>query len=151
MLGVNDCDSLVQLVHAHYFERERVARLARVVFDIAGHGSEVAMGIRDRAILHLSNSVAAVARAMLARRRERAEPNQPEPQEIAVCLRGGLMEDDFFRAAVGYNIGEQMINLKRDYWPIASWRIIKPQFEAAVGAALLAQKTIENSEFSASR
>jgi N-acetylglucosamine kinase-like BadF-type ATPase len=137
----------VQLVHAHYFERERIAKLARVVFDIAGLGSQVAMEIRDRAVLHLSNSVMAVARAVLARRRERAEPNQPEPQEVAVCLRGGLMEDDFFRAAVGYNIGERMIELKRDYWPVASWRITKPQFEATVGAALLAQKAVDTSEF----
>jgi glucosamine kinase len=147
VLNVNDCDGLVQLVHAHHFERERIARLARLVFDIAGLGSQVAMEIRDRAVLHMGNSVMAVARAMLARRRERAEPNQPEPQEVAVCLRGGLMEDDFFRAAVGYNIGERMIELKRDYWPVASWRITKPQFEATAGAALLAQKAVDTSEF----
>jgi N-acetylglucosamine kinase-like BadF-type ATPase len=35
VLNVNDCDGLVQLVHAHHFERERIAKLARVVFDIA--------------------------------------------------------------------------------------------------------------------
>jgi hypothetical protein len=40
-----------------------------------------------------------------------------------------------------------MIDLKRDYWPVASWRITKPQFEATVGAALLAQKAIDSSEF----
>ncbi len=42
---------------------------------------------------HLGACVAAATRAMLTRARERAEPEQPAPQEIAVALRGGLMED----------------------------------------------------------
>jgi len=142
MLNVNDCDAMVQLVYAPDFEREHVARLSSVVFNMAAMGSAVAGEIRDRAVLHLGNSAMAVTRAMLSRLRERTSPNQPPPQEIPVALRGGLMEDDFFRAAVGYNIGERMVELKRDYWPVASWRVVKPQFEASVGAALLAQRMI---------
>jgi len=53
-----------------------------------------------------------------------------------------LFEDDFFKASVGYAVGERMVDLKRDFLPIGSWRIVKPQFDAAVGAALLAQKSL---------
>ncbi|HVF85459.1 MAG TPA: hypothetical protein VM821_05735, partial [Abditibacteriaceae bacterium] len=56
------------------------------------------------------------------------------------ALRGGLFEDDHFRGQVGYQIGEQLVELKRDYWPLSHWRVVRPQYEAAVGAALLAQK-----------
>jgi hypothetical protein len=51
-----------------------------------------------------------------------------------------LFEDDHFRGQVGYQIGEQLVELKRDYWPLSHWRVVRPQYEAAVGAALLAQK-----------
>jgi N-acetylglucosamine kinase-like BadF-type ATPase len=139
-LHVRDCDELVQLVYAPHFTRDRMARLAQVVFNNAEAGGQVAAGIRDTAATHLGNSIMAVTRAMLARARDRSEPNQPPPMEIAIALRGGLFDDDYFRAAVGYVTGEKMVELKRDYWPIASWRIVKPQSEAAVGAALLAQK-----------
>jgi hypothetical protein len=61
-------------------------------------------------------------------------------QEIAIVLRGGLFEDDDFRGTVGFNVGERLVEMKRDYWPISGWRIVRPQHEAAVGAALLAQK-----------
>jgi N-acetylglucosamine kinase-like BadF-type ATPase len=139
-LRVTDCDALVQLVYSPRFERERMARIAQIVFDSAQAGSQVAIGIRDRAAAHLCNTVMAVTRAMLTRTKERAAPDQPQPVEIGVALRGGLMEDDGFRAAVGFAIGEALVELKRDYWPLASWRIVKPQYEAAIGAALLAQK-----------
>jgi hypothetical protein len=56
---------------------------------------------------------------------KRAEPNSLSRRKSRCACAGGLMEDDFFRAAVGYNIGERMIELKRDYWPVASWRITK--------------------------
>jgi len=138
--GCKDCDALVQLVYAPHFGRDRLARLAQIVFDMARSGSSVAVDIRERAVAHLANSVVAVTRAQLAASRERAGLEAPPQQEIAVALRGGLFDDDFFRAAVGYAIGERLVELKRDYWPIASWRVVKPQYEAAVGAALLAQK-----------
>jgi N-acetylglucosamine kinase-like BadF-type ATPase len=141
-LDVNDCDGLVRLVNAPGFERDRIAALAQCVFDTAEMGGQVSLEIRERAVSHLGACVAAATRAMLTRARERAEPEQPKPQEIAVALRGGLMEDDFFRAAVGYDIGERMVEMKRDYWPVAAWRVVKPQYEAAVGAALLAQKLV---------
>lgn len=140
--NVSDCDSLVQLVYSGHFERDRIARLARAVLNTAMDGGKTSIEIRDRAVRHLGSAAAAVARALLARRRDRAGLQQPEPQEVVVALRGGLFEDDFFRAAVGYNIGERLVEMKRDYWPIGSWRIVKPQFEASIGAALLAQKMV---------
>lgn len=139
-LNVPDCDALVQRVYASGFERERVARLAQIVFDTANAGGGVSASIRERAVSHLASSVEAVVRALMTRARETAAPQQPAPREIAICLRGGLMDDDHFRAAVGYDIGQRMVNLKRDYWPIEGWRIVKPQYEAAVGAALMALK-----------
>jgi hypothetical protein len=45
---------------------------------------------------------------------------QPVPIEIAVALRGGLFEDVHFRGAVGYNIGERLVEMKRDYWPLSA-------------------------------
>jgi N-acetylglucosamine kinase-like BadF-type ATPase len=143
-LNVADCDELVQLIYSPDLRRDVVARLAQVVFDAAGAGGRVACEIRERAAVHLSNSVVAVARAMLTRARERAGLEQPVPVEIAVALRGGLFEDGHFRGAVGYNIGERLVEMRRDYWPLSGWRIVKPQFEAAVGAALLAQKHVES-------
>jgi hypothetical protein len=35
-----------------------------------------------------------------------------------------------------------MTYLKRDFLPVGAWRIVRPQFDAAVGAALLAQKAL---------
>jgi N-acetylglucosamine kinase-like BadF-type ATPase len=138
-LHVKDCDALVQLVYSSHFTRDRVARLAQIVFDNAQLGGAVAIDIRDRAVAHLGNSILAVARSIMACARERAGLDQPAPVEISVALRGGLFEDDYLRAAVGYTVGEHLVELKRDYWPVASWRVVKPQYEAAIGAALLAQ------------
>jgi glucosamine kinase len=139
-LEVRDCDALVQLVYSPTFTRDRVAKLAQIVFDSAAAGGQVAIKIREEAATHLGSAITAVTRAILARERERTEPNQPTPLEISITLRGGLFDDDYFRAAVGYIIGERLVELKRGYWPIASWRIIRPQYDAAVGAALFAQK-----------
>ncbi|MBV9865918.1 MAG: hypothetical protein JO316_11230 [Abitibacteriaceae bacterium] len=146
-LNIRDCDELVQAIHAasshpKHLTREQIARLTQVVFDTANSGAQVAGDIRERAVKHLGNAVAAVARAVLTRHRERDMIQPIAPLEIGVALRGGLFEDDFFRASVGYNIGERMVEMKRDYLPLASWRIVRPQFDAAVGAALLAQKEV---------
>lgn len=140
VLNVPDVDALVRLVYAPDFSREQVAKLAQTVFDAAENGSQVAVEIRARAAAHLGSAIASVAHAMLLRDRERSAPQPPSQIELPVSLRGGLMNDDYFRAAVGYEIGERLVELKRDYWPISSWKIVKPQFEAAVGAALLAQR-----------
>ena len=58
---------------------------------------------------------------------------------MLVSLRGGLFEDDFMRATLGFAATEAMVELKRDYLPIGSWRVVKPQHDAAVGAAILGQ------------
>lgn len=146
-LNVRDCDELVQRIYAEptnprHLTRKQIARLAQVVLDAATAGAQVATEIRERAVAHLGNTVAAVARAMLVRWRDRDTMQHCPPVEMAVALRGGLFEDDFFRASVGYNIGERMVEMKRDYLPLAAWRITRPQFDAAVGAALLAQKQL---------
>lgn len=143
-LGVANSEALVQLVHSPNCTREHIAGLARVVLDAADAGGQVAIAIRDRAVAHLSTSVAAVAHAMLTKAQERGIAVQVEALDLPVALRGGLLEDDFLRASVGYNIGERMIDLKRDFLPLGSWRVVKPQFDAAVGAALLAQRSIQN-------
>ena len=140
-LNLPDCDALVQWVHDPATSREQIARLSQLVFDLAAAGGQTAIEIRERAIDHLASSTTAVARAMLAREQERAM-GAPEPLDIPFALRGGLFEDDFFKASVGYAIGERMAFLKRDFLPIGSWRIVRPQFDAAVGAALLAQKSL---------
>ena len=64
----------------------------------------------------------------------------PNLQELPVALRGGLFEDDDFRARVGFAIGEKMVEMKRDFLPLGAWKVVRPQFDAAIGAALLAQK-----------
>ena len=140
VLNVPDVDSLVRLVYAPDFSRDKIAKLARTVLEAAENGSPVAVEIRARAAAHLGNAVASVAHAMLLRDRERSAPQPPPQVELPVSLRGGLMQDDYFRAAVGYEIGERLVELKRDYWPISSWKIVRPQLEAALGAVLLAQR-----------
>jgi hypothetical protein len=66
----------------------------------------------------------------------------PEPLELLISLRGGLFDDDTFRASVGFQAGERIVELKRDYLPLASWRVVRPQHDAATGAALMAQKIV---------
>ncbi len=135
-----DCDALVQRIYAADFRREEIAKLAQVVLDTANNGGQVAAQIREQAARHLTNSVLCVARNMMTRARERAGLEAAPPIEIAVALRGGLFQDDHFRGQVGYEISERLVELKRDYWPISGWKIVRPQYEAAIGAALLAQK-----------
>jgi len=141
-LNISDLEQLVPAVYSPDFSREQMARLSKLIFDGAENGDQVAIEIRERAVGHMGSAVAAVTRAMLGRVRDRAGLNAPAPQEVLVTLRGGLFEDDFFRASVGYHIGERMVEMKRDFLPLAAWHIVKPQFDAAVGAALLAQKLV---------
>jgi len=141
-LNVANCDALVQFIYSDQCSRDQIARLSQVVLSMAEAGAQVAIAIRDRAVAHLGNTVAAAARAMLTRVQERAGFAQPVPQEILIALRGGLFDDDFLRASVGYIVGERMVELKRDFLPLASWRVVKPQLDAAGGAALLAQKLV---------
>ncbi len=141
-MEVADCDQLVQLVYSPVLKREQIAKLSQVVFDVANGGGQVAGKIREKAVHHLANSVVCVSRNMMTRAREHAGLEAPKAIEIAVALRGGLFEDDHFRGQVGYQIGERLVELKRDYWPLSGWKIVRPQFEAAVGAALLAQKQL---------
>ena len=58
---------------------------------------------------------------------------------MLIALRGGIFEDAYMRATVGFNATEAMVELKRDFFPIASWRVVLPQHDAAIGAALLGQ------------
>jgi N-acetylglucosamine kinase-like BadF-type ATPase len=140
-LNLSDVGALVQWIHAPDTSHDQIARLAQLVFDLAGAGGQAAIDIRERAVERLAASVNAVVHAMLVREQQLAI-GAPEPLDILIALRGGLFEDDFFKATVGYAIGERMTYLKRDFAPINSWRIVRPQFDAAVGASLLAQKAI---------
>ena len=141
-LGVKNGDELVQFVHSEACSREKIAALSRIVFDLADDGSSEASDIRARAATFLARSVRSVAGAMLRKRLERAmisDGDTPAPLEVLVALRGGLFEDDFMRASLGFAVTETMVELKRDFLPISSWRVIKPRHDAAVGAAILAQ------------
>jgi N-acetylglucosamine kinase-like BadF-type ATPase len=139
-LGVADMEQLVPAISSGEMTPDRIAGLARVIMDAAQNGVATAIDIRERAVGHLGLTTAAVAHKMLARIRERAGMNNAEPVELLIALHGGLFEDDHFRASVGYSIGEHMVEMKRDFLPLAGWKIVKPQFDAAFGAALLAQK-----------
>lgn len=141
-LGVETGEQLIEFVHSQACSREVVAGLSRVVFAQAELGSSEASGIRARGALFLSLGVKSVARAMLSRRLERAmapEAETPAPLEVLVALRGGLFEDDFLRASLGYATTEIMVELKRDFLPISAWKVVKPRYDAAVGAAILGQ------------
>ena len=146
MLGVADGGELVQFIYSEECTRNDIARLAEVVFEQAEMGTPEAVEIRARAAALMARSVRSVARALLQRRRDRAVENEEDapPLEMLVALRGGLFEDDFMRATLGFAATEAMVQLKRDYLPIGSWRVVKPQHEAAVGAAILGQLLVWN-------
>ena len=137
-LEVADGDELVQLIHAPNITRDKIASLARVVSRCAEEGVPEAVDIRARGAQALSRGVKCVGRALLQSRQERGAP----PVEVLIALRGGLFEDDFLRATVGFNATEAMVELKRDYLPISGWRVVKAQFDAAVGAAILGQLSL---------
>lgn len=142
MLGVADGGQLVQFIYSEECSRNDIARLAEIVFDLADEGVGEAVDIRARAAAVMARGVRSVARALLQRRRERAIENKEQdspPLDMLIALRGGLFEDDFMRATLGFAATETMVELKRDYLPINSWRVVKPQHDAAVGAAILGQ------------
>src|SRR5690606_38964344 len=134
-LRVPHAAALVHVVHGKDERREQIAQLAPLVLDMAGGEAQIAIDIRERAVRRLSETVASVAHAMLTRAQERAGYSSPPVVDLPIALLGGLFRDDFFRASAGYNIGERMIELKRDFLPLGAWKIVKPQFDAAVGAA----------------
>ena len=147
MLGVSDGGELVQFVYSEVCTRNDIARIAEIVFELADEGVGEAVGIRARAASMMARGVRSVARALLQRRRERAIENNEEdapPLDMLLALRGGLFEDDFMRATLGFAATEAMVELKRDYLPINSWRVVKPQHDAAVGAAILGQLLVWN-------
>jgi len=137
-LGVEDGDELVPLIYAPDTPRERIASLARVVSHLAEEGVSEAIEIRERAAVLLSRGIRAVGKTLLQSRAERGA----DPVEMLVALRGGLFQDDFLRAAVGFNVAETMVELKRDFLPISGWRVVKAQYDAAVGAAILGQLSL---------
>jgi N-acetylglucosamine kinase-like BadF-type ATPase len=142
-LGARDADDLVLKIYRNGYPRESLAKLSRVVFDAASSGVGTAAKIRDEAVDHLAISVQACARALLSRRQERALAGHSVPPiELPVALCGGLFEDDLFRASVGYRAGERLIQLQRDFLPLSNWRITRPHFDAATGAALLARQHV---------
>lgn len=140
-LGLPSADALVQWIGAPETPRDQIARLSQLVFDRATAGEPAALEIRERAAIHLSQTATAVALAMLQRHQEIA-PGVVEALGLPFALCGGLFEDDHFKAVTGYAIGEKMVELKRKFQPLGTWQIIKPQYDAAIGAALLAQKTV---------
>ncbi len=147
LLDVADGAELVQFIYSERCTRNDIARIAEVVFELADDGIAEAVEIRARAASNMARSVRSVARALLQRRRDRALENNEkdaQPLEMLVALRGGVFEDDFMRATLGFAAAEAMVELKRDYLPIASWRVVKPQHDAAVGAAILAQLLVWN-------
>lgn len=141
-LNLRNPDELVLFAYSPAATRDKIAGISRVVLDLAEAGSQEASDIRGRAVAFLTRSVLATGRALLERRRDRAVATNPNvavpPLDLSVALRGGLFEDDFLRASLGFAIGEAMVELKRDYLPVSSWRVVKPRYDAAVGAALLA-------------
>ena len=141
MLRVENGDELVRFVYSDACTRNDIAQIAEIVFDLADDGIAEAVEIRAHAAALLARSVRSVARALLQRRRDRATEtaSEPAPLEMLVALRGGLFEDDFMRATLGYSVTEAMVELKRDYLPINGWHVVKPQHDAAVGAAILGQ------------
>lgn len=142
LLGVADGGELVQFIYSEECTRNDIARIAEIVFEQAEEGVVEAVEIRARAAAMMARSVRSVARALLQRRRDRAAENNEKdapPLDLLVALRGGLFEDDFMRATLGFAATEAMVQLKRDYLPIGSWRVVKPQHDAAVGAAILGQ------------
>jgi N-acetylglucosamine kinase-like BadF-type ATPase len=143
-LHLSEAHQLVPMLQGGKLEREKIAELARVVLTSAEAGIGAAVEIREQAIAHLALSVAAVTHSMLSRRRDRVAPASAESMDLAIALRGGLFDDDFFRASTGYAIGEHMVEMKRDFLPLASWNVLRPQFDAAYGAALMAKHAAEN-------
>ena len=147
MLGVSDGGQLVQFIYSEVCTRNDIARIAEIVFELADDGVPEAVEIRARAASLMARGVRSVARALLQRRRDRAIQNNEEdapPLDMLLALRGGLFEDDFMRATLGFAATEAMVELKRDYLPINSWRVVKPQHDAAVGAAILGQLLVWN-------
>lgn len=142
-LSVANVDGLITLVNSGRCSREQIAGLSQIILDVAAGGSQVAISIRERAVAHLADTATAVVRAMLNRAQERMISGRLASIDVLLAMRGGLFEDDFFRASVGYYTGERMVELKSDFLPLASWRIVRPHFDAAVGAALLGRKKVE--------
>jgi len=145
MMNVADGDELTRYVYSPDCTRDKIAALAKVVFELADEGVTEAAEIRARAANLMSRGIKSVAKSLLQRRRDRAMQNQEvevPPLEMLVALRGGLFEDDFMRATIGFAATEAMVELKRDFYPISSWRVVKPQHEAAVGAAILGQMLV---------
>lgn len=142
-LRLSDAQQLVPLLQGGKLEREAIAELARAVLTSAEAGVSEAIEIRERAISRLALSVAAVAHALLSKRRDRVAPEKAKASDLAIALRGGLFEDDFFRASTGYAIGEHMVEMKRDFLPLAAWNVIRPHFDAGYGAALMARAAMD--------
>ncbi len=140
--AVPDAGELVRFVYSPACTREKIASLAKIVLDMAEIGSQEATDIRARSVALLARSVLATARELLRAAQERALSGAPEPLDLPIALRGGLFDDDFLKASLGYAISEAMIELKRDFLPIDNWRILKPHHDAAIGAALLAQNSM---------
>lgn len=137
-LGARSGDELVHLIHGPDSTRDRIASLSRVVSECAEVGTPEAVEIRSRAAIALSKGLRSVGRTLLQTRQERGA----EPVEMLIALRGGLFDDEFLKATVGFNATETMVELKRDFLPISGWRVVKPQFDAAVGAAILGQLSL---------
>ena len=134
--GVADCNALVDYLRKEKSSREAIASLARLVFDTANGGVHEAIAIREEATDLLAQSITATAKRILTRHQERSI-GDAKPLHFSLCLQGGLLEDEYFKSGVAYNIGERFVELKNNFLPLDSWRIIKPQFDAASGAALL--------------
>ncbi len=137
-LDVADGDELVHFIHSSDITRDRIASLARVVSKCADDGIAEAIEIRARAAAALSRGVKCVGKSLLQSRQD----HNAAPVEMLISLRGGLFDDDFLRATVGFNATEAMVELKRDFLPISGWRVVKPQFDAAIGAAILGQLSL---------
>lgn len=139
-LEVRNADELVVFVHSEACTRTKIASLSKVVFTLAEEGSSEAADIRARSSALLALGIRSVANAMLQKRQERAiSASGAAPMEMLVALRGGLFEDEFMKASLGFAVTEAMVGLKRSFMPISSWKVIKPRYDAAVGAAILAQ------------
>ncbi len=137
-LELRDGDELVQMIYSPNVTRDSIASIAKVVSRCAEDGVPEAIEIRARGAQALSRGVRCVGKALLQSRQDR----NAGPVEMLIALRGALFDDDFLRATVGFNATEAMVELKRDFLPISGWRVVKPQHDAAVGAAILGQLSL---------
>ena len=116
----DDWNALVAVVYAPDFRRERIAALVPRVLDAAQNGDAVAQQLLETAGQNLAHTAIAVLTKLGVHR---------------IAPTGGLLENaDVVRRALEETLRRQIPQVE----------LVRPQFEAVVGAAILAATTGEN-------